>query len=61
LLRQLELTLPLLTTEATEGKPFGWMAASDWEKTQDIMVKYTGMPRAIPVEQFYTNDFVGAQ
>ncbi len=59
--RQLELTFPLLGTEATEGKPFGWMAASDWEETQNMLIQYAGMPRAIPVEDFYTNDFIGKQ
>lgn len=61
LLRQLELTLPLLTTEATKDKPFGWMEDSDWEKTQDVLVTYAGMPRAIPVGEFYTNAFIGDQ
>lgn len=59
LLHQLKLTFPSLTTEATEGKPFGWMEASDWEATQDVMFKYVGLPRELPVETFYTNEFVG--
>lgn len=58
LLRQLELTFPSLSTEATAGKPFGWMEASDWEQTQDIQVTYAGMPRALPVETYFTNDFI---
>jgi NitT/TauT family transport system substrate-binding protein len=57
--RQLDLTFPLLGTEATEGKPFGWMATSDWEETQNMLIQYAGLPRAVPVEDFYTNDFVG--
>lgn len=59
LLRQMELTLPLLETEATKGEPFGWMAEADWEQTQEVLVTYAGMPRAMPVEEFYTNDFIG--
>ena len=59
--RQLDLTFPLLGTEATEGKPFGWMEASDWEETQNVLITYAGMPRAIPVGDYYTNDFIGKQ
>ncbi|QOG07277.1 ABC transporter substrate-binding protein [Aureimonas sp. OT7] len=61
LLRQLELTLPQLTTEATQDKPFGWMEAADWDNTQSVLVDYLGMPNAIPVEEFYTNEFIGGQ
>lgn len=61
LLRQLDLTFPLLGTEATQGKPFGWMAESDWEQTQDVLIRYMGMAEALPVEKFYTNDFIGNQ
>src|SRR5690606_7143051 len=61
LLRQLDLTFPLLGTEATQGKPFGWMAESDWEQTQDVLIRYMGMAKALPVDKFYTNDFIGSQ
>lgn len=56
--RQLDLSFPLLETPATKGKPLGWMAKSDWDKMQEIMVKYAGLKDAKPVEQYYTNDFV---
>jgi NitT/TauT family transport system substrate-binding protein len=58
LLSQLELALPFLTTEATKDKPFGWMAASDWAKTQDIMAEYRDLPKTIAVDNYYTNDFI---
>jgi len=58
LLRQLELTFPLLSTPNTKGKPLGWMAKKDWEQTQEILTKYTGLQKAIPVEQYFTNDYI---
>jgi NitT/TauT family transport system substrate-binding protein len=57
-LRQFELTLPTIETPNTKGKPLGWMAAEDWKSTLDILVKYTGFEKPLPVEQYYTNEFV---
>lgn len=56
--RQLDLSFPLLETPATKGKPLGWMAKSDWEKMQEVLLKYGGLKDAKPVEQYYTNDYV---
>ncbi len=57
-LRQFELTLPTIDTPNTKGKPLGWMAAEDWKSTLDVLVKYTGFEKPLPVEQYYTNEFV---
>ncbi|WP_037446735.1 ABC transporter substrate-binding protein [Skermanella stibiiresistens] len=58
LARQLELTFDALETKATHGKPLGHMEASDWESMQALLVKYTGLPRAVPVETLYTNEYL---
>ncbi len=58
LLRQFELTLPTLETPATKGKPLGWMSAEDWKATQEILVKYAGLDRPLPVEQYFTNEYL---
>jgi NitT/TauT family transport system substrate-binding protein len=58
LLRQLELTFPLLSTSNTKGKPLGWMAKKDWEDTQEILSKYANLKKTIPVEQYFTNDYI---
>ncbi len=58
LARQLDLTFQTLETPATKGKPAGWMAKSDWEKTQEILVKYGGLKDPKPIDQIFTNDFV---
>ena len=58
---QKQAFLNLLTmhhTENTEGKPLGWMAKEDWESSQDIMTEYLGLEKMLPVESYYTNEFV---
>ena len=58
LVRQLELTFPLLSTSNTKGKPLGWMAKKDWEDTQEILSRYANLKKTIPAEQFFTNDYI---
>lgn len=58
LLAQLRLTFPLLETVHTKGRPVGWMAKEDWEETQEIMFKYGGLGKKVPVETYYTNKYI---
>jgi NitT/TauT family transport system substrate-binding protein len=58
LLRQLQLSPELYTTERTKGQPFGFMDRADWADNQDLLVKYGGLPKAVPVETLFTNDFL---
>jgi NitT/TauT family transport system substrate-binding protein len=58
LTRQLELSTPLYETSRTQGKPFGYMDAGDWEETQSLLVKYGGLPKALPVNTLYTNAYL---
>jgi NitT/TauT family transport system substrate-binding protein len=55
---QFRLTLPLLVTPATEGKPLGWMAAKDWEGLQDVLHKNKLLDTIRPVGEYFTNEFV---
>ena len=48
----------LLYSAATVGKPLGWMAKEDWEFTQNIMFDYLELPEKLPVENYYTNEFI---
>ncbi len=57
-LRELTLSFPLYRTPNTAGKPLGWMAREDWEANQEILLKYGGQEKRLPLEEFYTNDFV---
>jgi NitT/TauT family transport system substrate-binding protein len=42
-------------TVATEGKPFGWMAESDWVKTVKLMQDCCKLPSSVEVAGLYTN------
>lgn len=49
---------PLLDTPATQGKPTGWMAASDWTEQLNIL-KQAGVIQSVrPLSNYYTNAFV---
>lgn len=48
----------LLQTDASEGQPFGWAADEDWQQTIDLMQQYGGLEEPLPVEDYYTNEFV---
>ncbi|WP_439402568.1 ABC transporter substrate-binding protein [Bradyrhizobium sp. DASA03068] len=56
--RQLELTFPTLDTRNTKGKPPGFMAEQDWRETQDLLLKYGGLPKAVQLNKLYTNELL---
>jgi NitT/TauT family transport system substrate-binding protein len=58
---QFRLTLPLLLTPATEGKPLGWMAAKDWEGMQEVLHSNKLLENVRPIEGYFTNEFVPAR
>ncbi len=53
-----ELGLPMvfehMSSDATRGKPLGWMAEEDWKATLDVM-KGAGLEGAYPPSKFYRN------
>jgi NitT/TauT family transport system substrate-binding protein len=53
-----ELGLPLviehMQSEATRGKPLGWMAEEDWKQTLEVM-KGAGLEGSAPPSKFYRN------
>lgn len=55
---QLKATLPLLHSQATEGKPLGFMADSDWTSTLDTLQKYAHLAKRLPNNDYYTNQFL---
>jgi NitT/TauT family transport system substrate-binding protein len=57
--KSLEVSLPLLHTPATQGKPLGWMAASDWKTSLDLLHRYSTLKVIKPLSSYYTNEFVG--
>ncbi|MGE3149178.1 MAG: ABC transporter substrate-binding protein [Pseudorhodoplanes sp.] len=45
-------------TQATAGKPLGWIATEDWNQMNDILEKYGDMKGRKPTEVYFTNDFL---
>ena len=60
LLRQLDLTFPSLHTKLTKDKPFGVMTDGDWRGTQDLLLKFGGLGKQVPLEKLYSNKFLEA-
>src|SRR6188508_2473257 len=56
-----ETVPPLMHTDATAGKPTGWMAESDWEGTLAVLKELSGLKTNDPAGAFYTNDFIPAK
>lgn len=59
--RTLALSFDLLDPDWGKGKPLGWMSPEVMEKSQDILMKYGGVAKGIPVTNYFTNDFVSAR
>ncbi len=55
---QLVADLPNLASTATEGKPIGWGALSDWEATEALLKQYGNLETDKPASAFFTNDFL---
>jgi NitT/TauT family transport system substrate-binding protein len=58
---QLRDSITLIHTEYSKNRPRGWMAKEDWVQTQDLLSKYGGLETTMPVEQYYTNEYVPQQ
>ncbi|NPV77987.1 MAG: ABC transporter substrate-binding protein [Anaerolineae bacterium] len=58
LLEQVKLTLDLIHSEATVGKPIGWMAEEDWNRTLDLLYETGGIEKRPENSTVFTNDFI---
>jgi hypothetical protein len=48
----------LFRTKHTQGKPLGWQSPEDWKETLDVLETYAGMTKRLPLEEYFTNEFV---
>jgi len=55
--KQLAASLALVHTPASQGKPVGWTADSDWTATLDRLEKGLGMKTRLANSAYYTNDY----
>ena len=58
LLEQVILTMSLIHSQATEGKPIGWMADEDWDRTLDLLFETGGIEMRPANVDVFTNDFI---
>ena len=57
-LRTLTLSFNLLDPDWAKGKPSAWMSPDVIAKSQDILLQYRGVKKKIPVEDYFTNQFI---
>lgn len=55
---QLVTDLPNIWSPATEGKPIGWGALSDWQATEQLLKQYGNLETDKQASAFFTNDFL---
>jgi NitT/TauT family transport system substrate-binding protein len=60
IVRQFELTIPLLHTKNTEGHPIGFTAEQDITMTLDILTKFGGLKNRPAPADVFTNEFLPA-
>ena len=47
-----------LHTKRSKGKSLGWMARADWKDTLALLSKVGKLKKVMPVDSYYTNDFI---
>lgn len=57
-LAQIQASIPLLHTEASEEMPYGATVEGDWEEMQQVMVEYADLEPQDDLSTYYTNGFV---
>lgn len=57
-LRTLTMSFNLLEPDWSKGKPLAWMSPDVIAKSQDILFQYGGIKKKLPIEDYFTNQFV---
>jgi NitT/TauT family transport system substrate-binding protein len=60
-LRTLVLSFDLIDPDWGKGKPQAWLSPEVIGKSQDILFQYGGVQKKLPVESYFTNEFVPAK
>jgi len=58
---QLKTFISLMDTAATKGKPVGYGASADWDRTYKLYAELRGMTTDMKPGDFYTNEFLPKQ
>lgn len=56
-LGQIEESIGLLHTDASEGQPLLWSAEEDWEETRQLLVEFAEL-EGRDLDAYYTNEYV---
>lgn len=57
-LRTLTMSFDLLDPTWAKGKPLAWMSPEIIAKSQDILLQYNAIKQKMPIESYFTNQFV---
>jgi len=57
-LRTLKMSFDLLEPDWAKGKSLPWMSPEVIAKSQDILIQYGGIKKKLPIEDYFTNQFV---
>lgn len=58
---QLLADISFMPSEANKGKPLGYNAPADWERTMTILKEYRDLKTDKPASAFYTDAFIPAE
>lgn len=58
--RSLRLSLTLLHTANTRGRPVGWMSPKDWKTTLHVLSAYEGLTGIRAPGAYYTDAYIGS-
>jgi NitT/TauT family transport system substrate-binding protein len=58
---QLIADISFMPSEANKGKPLGYNAPADWERTMTILKEYRDLKTDKPATAFYTDAFIPAE
>jgi NitT/TauT family transport system substrate-binding protein len=55
---QLKADISFIASPANKGKPFGYSAPEDWDRTMNILKEYRDLKTDKPASAFYTNAYL---
>jgi NitT/TauT family transport system substrate-binding protein len=55
---ELEVLEPHFSDDEVTTNGYGWMSDERWKITQELMMKYGGQEKALPLADLYTNEFL---
>jgi NitT/TauT family transport system substrate-binding protein len=56
---ELAWTIDMLASDSIAGKPLGWQAEVDWDRTQSVLRENGLIDKTMPLGEYYTNAYVG--